>query len=161
MTAPAILKATYATWKPVPSRKILQLIFELPIEQTELAMKVLGVPTIETDTWCAIAKLVPEIGPGVGCESPAGTPSDAAQGQGKPRRHLKEMPLSSQCAIMTSTPAFIEWLGCETEAEAVDTLKQKLGISSRTALDDPTRTTIRELYQRIITSYEVGDHYVA
>lgn len=74
--------------------------------------------------------------------------------QGKP---FKEMPLSSQCALMCSDPRFIEWLGCETEAEAEHVIKTKLGIMSRKELlTNPYRA---QKWRAIHTSYEIGEPY--
>ena len=51
------IQADFATWRPIQGRKVLQLIFEVPIEQTEQVLTVLGVPQTGESKWCGIALL--------------------------------------------------------------------------------------------------------
>lgn len=57
MSEPRVIQADYANWRPVQGRKVLQLIFEVPIEQTADVMNKLGTPTSGESRWCAIALL--------------------------------------------------------------------------------------------------------
>jgi len=57
MTESCVIQADYANWRPVAGRKVLQLVFEVPIEQTEQVMQRLGVPMPGESKWCAIALL--------------------------------------------------------------------------------------------------------
>lgn len=52
----AVFKATYANFKNVQGRKVLQIILEVPIEKAHEVLDVLGMPTAG-DTWVAVAKL--------------------------------------------------------------------------------------------------------
>lgn len=56
MTAAAI-QATFADYKRVKSRKVMQLVFEVPLENWPRDYRVLGEPEIETATWFAIAAM--------------------------------------------------------------------------------------------------------
>lgn len=55
---PAIFKATYTNFKNVPSRSVVQLIFEVPVEQYDQAYRVLGIPHPGEQRWFAIARLI-------------------------------------------------------------------------------------------------------
>lgn len=107
---PAVIRATYATWKPIPSRKVLQLVFEIPIEQQQEALTVLGIPKIETAQWYAIAKLaLPASAGGASqpSEQEAQRPNDLPI---KSARKLTDYPRSQQAAIKLQDPEFIKWL---------------------------------------------------
>ncbi len=84
MTDELVIKATYADYKRVNGRKVLQLICEVPIEQAPLVHRTLGEPGIgDGAIWVAIAKLkkpVPQQQqkaqePGVG-SPPSGSSAD-------------------------------------------------------------------------------------
>src|ERR1017187_4347736 len=57
MNEQKVIKATFADWRPIKGRKQLQLIFEVPLEQTAEVLKMLGAPMPDKLTWCAIAML--------------------------------------------------------------------------------------------------------
>lgn len=50
-------KATYANFKNVQSRKVLQIILEVPIELATQVFDVLGMPNAHESSWVAVAKL--------------------------------------------------------------------------------------------------------
>jgi hypothetical protein len=56
LTAAAI-KATFADWRTVKGRKVLQLIFEVSLEQQGDVLSVLGAPMPDEARWCGIALL--------------------------------------------------------------------------------------------------------
>ena len=57
---PAAFRCTYSDWKLIRTRKIVQLVFELPVELSDQAYRVLGgMPNPAAETWCAIARLDP------------------------------------------------------------------------------------------------------
>ena len=87
----AVIKAEFTDYRPVKTRKVLQLVFEVPAEQQDLVFKALGYPMLGESRWVAIAKLVdaPKRVEGNGPDNNAAmlvTPSAPAQGQGKPER---------------------------------------------------------------------------
>lgn len=53
----AVITATYSDWKPIKTRKVLQLIFEVPLEHQEHALKMLGAPMPDRELHVAIALL--------------------------------------------------------------------------------------------------------
>jgi len=59
MTA-AAFRATYSDWKVIKGRKVVQVVFEVPIESADLAYQVVGgMPHPGTEAWFGIAKLDP------------------------------------------------------------------------------------------------------
>lgn len=57
----AAFQATYSDLKVIKSRKVAQVILEVPLEQANHAMEVLGgLPRPDAETWVAVARLVKE-----------------------------------------------------------------------------------------------------
>lgn len=55
---PAAFSASYSDWRVVKGRKVIQIIFEIPIEAAGHAYNVLnGMPTFGAETWFAIARM--------------------------------------------------------------------------------------------------------
>lgn len=57
MTVPSVIRATFADWRTVKTRKSLQLVFEVPLEQQGAVLTMLGAPMPDVEKWCAIALL--------------------------------------------------------------------------------------------------------
>lgn len=89
----AVIKATYVTYKPVPTRKVLQLVFEVPLETAQMAHQTLGQPMPDTETWVAIARLQ--------------EPSAKAE---KPKRNWSELSRAEQAGIACEDRKFWEYL---------------------------------------------------
>lgn len=54
----AAFKATYSDFKLIKTRGVISLCFEIPLEQADAALKVLGgMPNPGAEVWCAIARL--------------------------------------------------------------------------------------------------------
>jgi hypothetical protein len=59
MTA-AAFQATYSDWRVIKGRKVVQVVFEVPIETADLAYKVVGgMPHPGNEAWFGIAKIDP------------------------------------------------------------------------------------------------------
>lgn len=54
MTDSAVIQATYADLKRIKTRKVYQLVFEVPAESIDAVTSRIGFPD---DSWFAIAKL--------------------------------------------------------------------------------------------------------
>lgn len=55
---PAAFDATFSDFKLVRSRKVVQLVFEIPLEKSKRALEVLGgMPNPAAEVWCAIARM--------------------------------------------------------------------------------------------------------
>ncbi len=57
MNTPAAFEATYSNWRVVRGRGVIQLVFEIPIENEKLAYDVLGGMPTTNEVWCAVARL--------------------------------------------------------------------------------------------------------
>lgn len=58
MSEPAAFSASYSDWRVVKGRKVVQIIFEVPIEAAGHAYNVLGgMPNFGSEDWFAIARL--------------------------------------------------------------------------------------------------------
>lgn len=80
----AVFRATYSDWRVIKGRKVVQVVFETPIEQADLAYKVVGgMPNPAEEKWFAIARLTEGVGQAPRQETtqlaPAGAPKSYAQ----------------------------------------------------------------------------------
>lgn len=142
------IEADFATWRPVQGRKILQLVFEVPIERTQHVLDMLGIPQPGASKWCAIALLNKEL---VQDQSSSATntngrregldsaPAQASEAGGSPKKHWSEYARSQQAAILTGDPDFWRYFHCTDQEDAVKRLKAHFRIASRKELDDPQK----------------------
>lgn len=157
MTAPAAIRATYADFKHVKTRGVLQIVCEVPIAAAQHALDVLGVPDPATERWVAIALLNTDTAaqaesPGLQtpvppAEPPRASDAGAAPHAKKERRPFHALPLSQQCAIRCQEPAFLRWairfvpLTYEEDVSTIDEeriaacVRSRLSIKSRAELD--------------------------
>ncbi len=57
MTDARVIKATFAEWKMIKTRKVLQLVLEIPLEQQGEVLTRLGPPMPDQEKWVAVALL--------------------------------------------------------------------------------------------------------
>lgn len=58
MTQPSAIKATYADYRRIKGRKVLQVILEVPLEQAQMVHKYLGEPSCsDKEIWVGVALL--------------------------------------------------------------------------------------------------------
>lgn len=96
MTAPAAIQGTYTDLKIVRSRKVCQIVVEIPLEASEGFVKAFGMPNPGAETWVAVARLNAGVA--------------AAGEQQKERRRFDTLPLAQQAAIKCGEPAFWRFL---------------------------------------------------
>jgi hypothetical protein len=135
----AAFQAVFANVKNVPSRKTVQLVFELPVEQSKAALDVLGgIPDPSVSVHVAIARLVAKPAPD------------------KPQRQR----LTSERAAMLVKDRVFQQSLCARYPElakdcmgsADDMLKHILGITSKRELDDPN-SVARETFEKMETAF--------
>lgn len=64
MGAPSVFGAAYSDWKIIRTRGVIQIVFEVPIEQEGAAYAALGgMPKQDRSDWFAIARMNKEIKP--------------------------------------------------------------------------------------------------
>lgn len=114
MTDATAFQATYSDWRLIKSRKVVQIVFELPIEQANLAYQVLGgMPNPAAECWCAIARLdVEKLHEG---DAPVPPPltadsstSASASRRGEPSPDKR---LAQRAGILSNDPMFHRYLG--------------------------------------------------
>lgn len=136
MTA-AATKAVFATYKRIPSRKVMQVVFEMPLESWPAAYRVLGEPSIETSQWFAIAKMDIQA-------EPAPTPKE--QGSN----------LAANAALLVKEPAFQRFLADQYRTlHAIDPdekLKNILSIKSKRELNEDPAAAAR--WRELRSEYE-------
>jgi hypothetical protein len=60
MNSPAAFRAGYADWKLVKTRAVVQIVFEVPLEDSDAAYEILGgMPNHANERWFGIAALTP------------------------------------------------------------------------------------------------------
>lgn len=121
----SIIQATYSDLKVVKTRRVAQLIFEIPLEQFNEAMAVLGgAPLPDSEVWVAIARLndhaivqpTAETGPVSPSPKPAQEPSkqnkpDKPQADGShSHRTWFEQPPVVRAAMRCKDVRFQQWL---------------------------------------------------
>lgn len=107
---------------------MLQLVFEVPIEQTQHVLDMLGIPQPGASKWCAIALM-----------------NGKAEGQAEqseaalPKKPWSEYSRSQQAAILCNDPDFWRYFHCTSQEDATKRLKAHFRIESRKELDDPPK----------------------
>lgn len=137
MSEPCVIQADYANWRPVAGRKVLQLVFEVPIEQTADVMQKLGVPMPGESKWCAIALL--EVPVDQRIEHPVpdrkAAGSITAGATTKERKKFTDLPLSQQAAMRCDDTNFQWFLSSKDywppRTEIADAVRELCGVPSR------------------------------
>lgn len=107
MNTPAAFKATYSDWKLVKTRGVVQVIFEVPLADSDTAYEILGgMPNHANERWFGIAALN-----GHATESIIGAP-DQKKGE-----QWKDCQPSKQAGIRCSEPLFWAYLREEHAAD--------------------------------------------
>jgi hypothetical protein len=102
---PAAIRATFADFRLIKSRKQAQLVLEIPIEEADNALAVLGgIPQPQSDHWVAVARLN-------GVEKPEPEP--------KEKRRWEDLNLAMQAGMRCNEVAFRTFL-TETETSAFE-----------------------------------------
>jgi len=132
---PCVIDATFHDWRTVKGRKMLQLVFEIPIEKQGEVLTLLGHPEPSGSKWCMIAlKDVGKPAQARGAENAATIAAKRAED--KPGRSLAE-----RVAILCNDKRFRDWLGktwggrLDHAADADAEIKAALFISSKTELN--------------------------
>lgn len=145
MSAPAAIKGTFSDFKLIKTRKLAQVIIEIPIEQADAALTALGgLPRSDTERWVAIALLDMRK-----FDAQGNLPTDDNGELPKPRRPFCELPMPQQAGILSNDLKFQLWLSkkdvgreCESAAEAI---RVWCGVASRSDIRPGTKTGERWL----------------
>lgn len=118
----AAFKATYSDLRFVKSRKVAQIVLELPLEQADGFIQAFGTPNPASETWCAIARLA--------------IAQDKTQHQKIHKtKSWDELRLSQQAAIRCSDETYRHWLCVDDEESAKAQVRLACEVDSRAELD--------------------------
>lgn len=131
MTAPAAIKATFSDFQLVKTRKLAKLIFEIPVEQADEALKVLGgLPRSDSERWVGIALLDMQAGK---APKPAIFGRTFDNGEGATRRAFCDLPFPQQAGIKSDDLKFQLWMSLHYHSGngCADAIRNYCGVSSR------------------------------
>lgn len=119
MTEPAAIRATWSTYKPVPTRSVLQLTLEVPLEQQADVFKKLGYPVPGQETWVAVALLNTQKQP---------EPE-------KPKQSWESMSYAQRSGILRNDKRFQEWLAVGNAEDAAEHIRKYCRVESCSQID--------------------------
>lgn len=99
MSSRTAISGTYSDLKFIRSRKVAQVVIEIPIEEAGVFTSLFGTPNPATETWVAMARLV-DGGARVGRE----------EAEPAVRRKFSELLPAQQSGIRCNEPAFWRFL---------------------------------------------------
>lgn len=149
-------RACYADLKIIKSRSVAQVILEIPLEQADAALLVLGgVPRPDSEVWVGVARLAKD--------APVASPE--AVEQPKERKRFEEMRPSAQAALLCDDQRFQAWIGSRAPrrwAGLIDAMApykeaarvllcEEVGITSRKQLD--VDGPFNEMFHALVASY--------
>lgn len=121
MTKPAAFRATYSDLRFIKTRKVAQIVLEMPLEQADAFLAAFGTPNPAEEKWCAVARLVDH---------------PAEEAQPEPDHHgWHELRPSAQAAIRCDDPLFWRFIMVNTKERAVAAVREACGVKSRSELD--------------------------
>ncbi len=94
----AVIRGTFSDYKLIKTRKVVQIIVEVPVEQQAQVFAALGFPMPDSETWVAVARLDPE----------AATP--APEAPEKDKVPFRDRKLSWQAGVRCGDMRFLEFL---------------------------------------------------
>ena len=157
MKLPAAFRGTYADWKLVKTRGVVQIVFEVPLAEADDAYELLGgMPIIAKERWFGIAAI----------KSPEQKEDRAKPRQtllpdaptGGAKRPFRDLPPQQQAGMRCDEPTFAAFLKEQREddwAEAPDTadcVRLICGVTSRAELQ--TNHKARVIWNMINSQYE-------
>lgn len=140
---------TYSDLRFIKSRKVAQVVIELPIEQANRFLQAFGAPNPTAECWVAIARL-------------NNAPEEEAveQQPEKPRRQWDALRPSARAGILCGETAFAAFLKCKTKDEAADRLRKHCGVKSRSEFDEDETALMKfEMVERDFQRWREEKHF--
>lgn len=155
MEQPRVIDATFSDWRTVKGRKMLQLIFEVPLEKQTEVLTMLGAPDPANPKWCAVAVL--DLGRS-STEERRTSNSDVAGSTpavpAKQRRPFDSLPLSQQAAIRCNDAEFRGCIGAANSEDAASFVRSYCSIPTRAYLDNPEYQGAISLWNELEARYQ-------
>lgn len=113
----AAFHASYADWKLVKSRKVVQIVLEVPMEASDAAYQLLGgMPNPAAEIWVGVARLA---------KQPDTEPEQ------KERRRWSDLSVGEQAGIRCNEADFQRFVDANNASEAAATLRERFNVASR------------------------------
>jgi len=110
MTEPVAFKATYADWKLIKTRGVVQVVMEVPVGESDAAYEILGgMPVHGKERWFGVAALKSPVQKETAAK-PRQTSSPNPTGGAKQKMDWRDMQPAAQCALRCDQPAFQAFL---------------------------------------------------
>jgi hypothetical protein len=147
MTKPAAIKGSFADFRLVKTRKLAQVVIEIPIEEADHALTVLGgLPRSDGERWVAIARLTK-----AGADRPSNPADNLGSDTSTPIKASpatkRERTPAERAAFLCTLPEFRKWYGAPTEEAAAHQMRAECGVSSRAQIT--TNPDAHEAFKRI------------
>lgn len=141
---PAAIQATFSDVKLIRSRKVCQLVLEIPLEQADAALSTLGgIPQPHSERWVAIARM--------NGHAPEPKPD-------KEKQQWHDLKHAMQAGIRCSEPAFWAFVreeykfSVDNEDGAAKFVRSYCGVKSRSEINlDPLAA---QAWQRLESKYQ-------
>lgn len=124
-----IFKAEYADFKNVKTRSAVQFIFEVPVEQANHIIQMIGMPNPAEPQWFGIAKL------NSGHASQQTAPGGAPTPPPVPSQKWGELSYVRKAGIRSTNAVFWDFIQVENEQDAAEFIRQRCKVSSRSEID--------------------------
>lgn len=113
----AAIKATFSDFKLIKTRKVAQLVMEIPVEQADAALKALGgLPQFSTEQWVGIAPI-----------------NESVPGKPKAPKSRAQM-----AAIIGQDQSFWGFAGTHGVHESAVFIREHCGVASRSDIKEGT-----------------------
>lgn len=123
------IRGTYSDLKFIRSRKVAQVVVEIPIEEAGQFTALFGTPNPATETWVAMARLNPEAA------------KQEALALPPERRKFSNLPPATQAGIRCSERAFWRFLNerkayeIHSQDDAAEAVRELCEVKSRAELN--------------------------
>lgn len=158
------IAATFVDFKNVKTRRVLQIIFEVPQHQAKAALDMLGMPDAATERWFGIAALKPETEVMQDdrrlVELSTSRPDQVSQPRpDRAKRDWRDLPASQQAALRCEDAMFRAFLTeesgygrIENAIYAAATVRNICHVDSRADLD--TNHKARVIWHQLDSQYQ-------
>jgi hypothetical protein len=172
MSKPAAFRAVYSDFKLVKTRGVIQVILEVPVEDSDAAYEVLGgMPVAGKERWFGIAAIkseteVMQAEPESKSTQPGARPDQEPPRPDRAKRGWRDLQPSQQAGIRCSEPAFAvflqeerldDWRGAtggyiSREERVADCVRMICNVDSRSHLN--TNQKARVIWHQLNDQYE-------
>jgi len=165
MTVPVAFRATYADWKLIKTRGVVQVVMEVPLADADAAYGVLGgMPNPGQESWFGIAPISLPVQPEEASAAPPRQDSPHApqpDGAGKRERmEWRELQPAAQAAIRANDPQFRAFLREEMVYPDVDT-EESATISIRHICRIKSRSELSTDHRKRVLWHQLDQRYQA